>query len=51
VDSALLVRVLDSWVSALFAAAVSRRELGFGPFVHRPKETRRPVKDFSFSHS
>ena len=50
-DSALLVRDRDLWVLAFLTAAVSRRELGFGPFVHRPGEARRPVNDFSFGHS
>jgi hypothetical protein len=51
VDSALLVRDRDLWALALLAAAVSCRELGFGPFVHHPREARRPVNDFPFGHS
>ena len=50
-DSPLLVRDHDLWVLALLAAAVSRRELDFGPFVHRPGKARRPVNEFSFGHS
>jgi hypothetical protein len=40
------MRDLDSWASALLAAAVSRRELGLGTFVHRPGEACRRVNVF-----
>jgi hypothetical protein len=51
VDSAPLVRDRDLWVLALIAAGLSCRELGFGPFVHRPGEARFLVNDISFGHS
>jgi hypothetical protein len=49
VDSALIVRDRDLWVLALLTATILRRELGFGPFVHRSGEAPHPVNDFSLA--